>query len=139
MLKVIIESSLDIWVTRNKELYGAMPKEQKHIQREKAIKVVQQKCKEVIRLLKMRSPMLYRLSYIQLYDRSTFQLLKWIEAYEESWRTLNKENALERRRLFSVIKKAYRHTTNLPRYVRMSLFGESKSTLIRRSTVFLNI
>ena len=81
--------------------------------------------------------MLYIESYINLCDRSTLQLLKCIEIYEECWRTLNRENTLERRQILGVIKKAYRNQKNIQGYARMTLFGEGRSILIRRSTPFL--
>ena len=90
-----------------------------------------------IRNVRRRFPMLYREPIQLLCNRSTLQLLKWIETYEECWRTLNIENTIERQHLIGVIKKAFRNKNTVPGYLRLSLFGEARSIVIRRSTFFL--
>ena len=84
-----------------------------------------------------RFPTLYRESSQCLYDRSTLQLIKWLETYEDYWRTLNRENTIERRRLIGVIHKAFRRRHTVPGYIQLSLFGEAKSILTQQSTSYL--
>ena len=74
------------------------------IQRAQAIKVLQQKYGESLSNFQQRFSSLYRETVIQLCDRSTLHILKWIETYEISWRSLNRENTKERRGLIQVIK-----------------------------------
>ncbi len=49
---------------------------------------------------------------------------------------MNRENILERRRLIGVIPKAFRSKYTVPGYLILSLFGEARSIVIRRSTSF---
>ena len=81
--------------------------------------------------------MLYREQCIHLCDRSTLQLVKWIETYEECRRSIDRENTVEQRRLISIVNKAYRQKHKVREYGRVSLFSELKSTLTRRSTTYL--
>ena len=124
-------------MTRNKELHGATMEEQNKIQRIQAIRVMQQKYGDGLRNVKYRFPSLYRETYLQLSDMSTFHILKWIETYELIWRTLNRENTKERRRLIRVAKKAYINKSIIHIYDRLTLFTDTMSTLIRRSTSYL--
>ena len=82
--------------------------------------------------------MLYRESSQLLCDGSTLQLLRWLDTYKECWRTLNRENTLERRRLVGVVKKGFRIKHTVPGYLRLSLFGEAKTIVIQRSTHYLS-
>ena len=81
--------------------------------------------------------MLYREPFQFLCYRSTLQLLKWIETYEECWRTLNRENTVERWRLIGVINEVFRNKNTVPGYLRLPLCGEARIIVIRRSISFL--
>ena len=137
VIQVFIESALALWDARNKELHGKTPEEQRQIQKERTIEVVIQKYQEGTKNVRRRFPMLYRDPLQHLCDRSTLQLMKWLATYEECWRKLNREDTKERRRLIGIVKKGFRQKHKVPGYLRLSLFGEAKSTIIRRSTLFL--
>ena len=81
--------------------------------------------------------MLYRESIQLLCNMSTLQLLKWIETYEEFWRTLNRENTVERWRLIGVINEVFRNKNTVSGYLRLPLCGEARIIVIRRSISFL--
>ena len=105
--------------------------------KKRTIEVVIQKYQEGTKNVRRRFPMLYRDPLQRLCDRSTLQLMKWLATYEECWRKLNREDTKERRRLIGVVKKGFRQKHKVPGYLRLSLFGEAKSLIIRRSTQFL--
>ena len=44
---------------------------------------------------------------------------------------------MERRRLLRIVHEGFRNKNIMPGYLRLSLFGEAKSVVIRRSTPFL--
>ena len=60
VISVFIESALDLCGARNKELHGTTPEEQRNIQRQRAIAVVQKKYLEGTIHMRRRFPMLYR-------------------------------------------------------------------------------
>ena len=111
--------------------------EQNKIQRAQAINVLQQKYVEGFRNVQQEFPSLYRQTCIQLRDISKLRILKWIETYEISWRTIHMENTKERRRLIRVVERAYMNNSMINIYGRLAHFTDKLSTLINRSTLYL--
>ena len=137
IIQALIEASLTLWNARNQALHGASPEDQRKIQREQTIALVQTKFKEGIRTVQRKFPTLYREPCITLCDRSTLQLLKWVETYEECRKSIDREVTKERQRLIRIVKRAYRNKNRVTGYGKVYLFGETKAKLIRRSTTFL--
>ena len=137
VIKALIEASLALWNARNQALHGLSPEDQRKIQRQQTIALVQIKFTEGIRTVQRKFPTLYREPCITLCDRSTLQLLKWVETYEDCRKYIDREVTKERQRLIRIVKRAYRNKNSITGYGKVSLFGETKATLIRRSTTFL--
>mmetsp|Transcript_640 Transcript_640/g.598 ORF Transcript_640/g.598 Transcript_640/m.598 type:complete len:194 (-) Transcript_640:178-759(-) len=129
--------ALELWGKRNKQLHGTTPEEEKLIQRDRANAIVQNKFTEGFRNVQAGFPVLYRESLIKLCDRSTLQLLKWIETYEVCRSKLNMENTAARRGLLKIIKVAYKDRAVIGQYCAIALFSEPRRKLIRRTTHYL--
>ena len=69
--------------TRNSELHGLTPAEEKQIQRVRAINVVTKKYAEGLKTVKNILPRLYMDTCQQLYNKPTLQLLKWVEIFDK--------------------------------------------------------
>ena len=108
------------------------------IQRQRATAIVKTKFAEGFRNVQARFPVLYRESVVKLCDRSTLQLLKWIETYEVCRSKLNRENTAARRGLMKLIKSAYKDKAAAGQYGAIALFSEPRRKLIRRTTHYLS-
>ena len=130
--------ALELWGTRNKQLHGTTPEEERLIQRHRAITIVKAKFAEGFRNVQARFPVLYRESLFKLCDRSTLQLLKWIETYEVCRCKINRENTAARRGLLKLIKAAFKDKEGAGQYGAIALFSEPRRKLIRRTTHYLS-
>ena len=130
----LIETSLQLWVARNKALHGTTLVEQQQIQRTRAIQVVTKKYTEGLRHLKQGFPRLYMEPCKVLCDRTTLQLLKWIETYNICWGSLRREDTKRRRGYIAAIKKAFKRKILVSKYGQIILFKENRGTLCRRDT-----
>ena len=137
-VQILIDMALEMWGTRNKQLHGTTPEEERLIQRRRAITIVKTKYAEGFRNVQARFPVLYRESLLKLCDRSTLQLLKWIETYEVYRCKINRENTAARRGLLKTIKSAYKDKAGTGQYGAMALFNEPRRKLIRRTTHYLS-
>ena len=130
----LIEMSLQLWDARNKELHGATPEEQRQMQRVRTIQVVTQKFREGNRQLREEFSHLYREPCNVLCDRSTLQLLKWIETFNACWGSIRREDTKQRRRLRITIKHAFKSRHLLSKYSQILLFKDKQNILCRRDT-----
>ena len=108
IIQALIETALDLWITRNKQLHGITPEEERRIQRDRTINIAKIKYAEGFKHVQARFPTLYRESCVTLCDRSILQLLKWIETYEICRSKLNRENTALRRSLLKAINIEFR-------------------------------
>ena len=65
--------------------------------------------------------MLYRQLCQQLCDRSTPQILKWIEIYDICWGKLNRHNTVARRRTVQAVRKVYKQKGKMAKIWRHQL------------------
>ena len=130
----LIETSLDLWVARNKVLHGTTLVEQQQIQRIRTIQVVTKKYKEGINQVKQSFPRLYMEPCNLLCDRTTLQLLKWIETFNICWGSLRREDTKRRRGYIAAIKKAYKRKSSMSKYGQITMFTEHRSILCRKET-----
>ena len=130
----LIEISLMLWDTRNKLLHGATLADQNKIQREWAIQIVVKKFAEGTRNIRRIFPRLYLEPCNILCDRSTLQLLKWIETYDICMGASKRDNTKKRQGFIQAIKRAFHQRTKMCNYGQIILFAEPWSTLCKRNT-----
>ena len=133
----LIGISLHLWDTRNKVLHGTTVQEQNQIQRIRVIQVVTQKHREGLKQVRRKFPSLYMEPCIQLRDKPTIQLVKWIETYNACMGSIRKEDIKNRRKYAATIKQAYKRKGALSRYRQILLFHSPKSNLLQKHTGYL--
>ena len=133
----LIGISLHLWDTWNKVLHGTTVQEQNQIQRIRVIQVVTQKHREGLKQVRRKFPSLYMEPCIQLRDKPTIQLVKWIETYNACMGSIRKEDIKNRRKYAATIKQAYKRKGALSRYRQILLFHSPKSNLLQKHTGYL--